>query len=143
MKEIVPYTDDEKKVIDGTVKEDVSDSIFPVRNPAATFVVAQAMKLDDDEGWYTGWWFGGKADGRGTWRRKDGKTRFDATWKNGVEHGTGRWMRSETEGIYGEAIQEGKYENGSYADGVKRYHLSTGSKVYAIWNKQQKKWKQQ
>ena len=140
MKDFVPYTDGEKKVIDGAVKEDVSDTISPVHSPDAIFVFAQEMELNGQDGWYTGWWYGGAADGRGTWWRKDGKERIDATWKNGVEHGTGRYIQSEREGDYEEQLQEGEFEYGAPADGRKSYFLSTGSEVRFVWSKQQQQW---
>ena len=145
MKDIVPYTPNEKKTIEKTVGVDITNNIPPVHVAYASFVVEEAMTrgfvdLGDVEGKYTGWWLGGSADGRGTWRSNNGKRRFDAIWKNGVPHGTGRCIVSESDGYYQEQINEGAYENGGNGEGTKCYLLSSGSKLANIWSKQQDNW---
>ena len=144
MKDIVPYTPNEKRVIEKTVGVDTTDNIPPVHDAYASFVVEEAMKVriggDEIEGKYTGWWLGGKADGRGTWRSNDGKERYDTIWKNGVRHGTGRTVFSERDRDYPRQLTEGEFENGDCGDGRRRYFLSTGNKLRSTFSKKHKEW---
>ena len=132
MKDIVPYTKDEKDLLEKTVGVDITDTIPNARDHVAQFVVAKDMTWCGLDGKYTGWWKGGTANGRGTWRMKSGWWRIDAVWMNGYMHGTGRKML-----LIGNELLEGKWnndraeENGS----VKVYAKQTGKKIVRTLSK--------
>ena len=110
MSEIVAYTPEEKKTLELTGGEDYSDSIPAVHETGGTMVNGQNMRWCGLEGRYTGWWKGGNASGRGTWRSRNGKWRLDAVWKEGALHGAGRSMFLD----YG--LYQGTWKNNAAAE---------------------------
>ena len=126
MKHIVPYTQNEKDLIEKSVGEDFSDTIPDEHDADAQYVVDEFVGYIGDSGRYTGWWKKGEPNGRGTLRGKDGTWRKDSIWKNGFMHGKGRRMRMD-DGMLYEGIWN---EDEAAADNsVKRYSKAAGKKI--------------
>ena len=107
-----------------TVEVDYSDAIPLVHEDGAQFVCDKDMEFLGLKGKYTGWWQGEMANGRGTWRDKDGLPRIDAVWKDGCLNGRGRKM-------FNADLYEGTWSNNGPAEdkSVKMYNITSGNVV--------------
>ena len=126
MKELVPYTSEEKYLLLQTVEVDFSDTIPNTHDEDAVFVQHKDMEWNGLPGKYTGSWKDGNANGRGTWRIDgSGDDRIDAIWKDGKMQGKGRKMD-----VFNHLLLEGIWDKNAAAGDycVRKYHERTGSK---------------
>ena len=93
MKEIVPYTEAELKLLK-LIGRDMADDIPDQHEKEAEFVISRSVQYDGYEGKYTGWMLQGKMHGKGRLVSKMwGGSRYDGLWKDHTMHGKGRLMR--------------------------------------------------
>ena len=115
MKEIVPYSYAEQKVVNKLVV-DIADDIPDEHEEDAEFVTARTVEYGSG-GEYTGWMWKEKMHGRGTLRYVwGGQSRYDGLWKNGGREGVGRDMCSEY------ALQ-GVWMNNTRSEGMMKHHM--------------------
>ena len=122
MKDVVPYTPQEKNLIESLTKVDFADTIPPDRVEGAEFVKGKSMEWGRSSGIFTGWWKEGKANGRGTWLKDSGSIRADAVWKDGCLSGKGRLLKPKAD-----RVEEGDWVNDAAAtkSSVKIYDKRT------------------
>lgn len=129
MKDIVPYSPEEKDLLEKTVGVDYSDTIPPTHDRDAQFVVEKDASWCGNYGKYTGWSKKARANGRGTWREKDGKWRIDSIWVDGRMYGPGRKMDFGRNRV----LEGTWWENKAPEDSnIKLYDLKSGSSIVRV-----------